>query len=130
MSETTEVKGQFGLGQSGGTGKKLKIYSFTDMSRYQPTKQNCKQSNINWINTLVHVHDLQCNCDSPLEHTTLQIFNQEKNLRFTTTEISTIQKCLTTGEEDTPEEENFGPGDLEALFADDFGEGEKDTATG
>ncbi len=25
VSETTEVKGQFGLGQSGGTGKKLKI---------------------------------------------------------------------------------------------------------
>lgn len=28
VSETTEVKGQFGLDQSGGTGKKLK-YSFT-----------------------------------------------------------------------------------------------------
>ncbi len=32
VSETTEVKGQFGLGQSGGTGKKLKYIYFTDMS--------------------------------------------------------------------------------------------------
>lgn len=34
VSETTEVKGQFGLGQSGGTGKKLKtLFVFQNVNQ-------------------------------------------------------------------------------------------------
>lgn len=99
------------------------------MSRYQPQKYNKKQLQLQWINGLVHLHDLTCSCDGPLEHTVLEIFNQEKNLRFTKEEKNKIQQCLsTTGEENiTHEDDVLGEGDLEELFSTDFGE-EKDTA--
>ncbi len=44
------------------------------------------------LNTLVHVHDLQCNCEDPLEHTTHLIFKQEKNLRLWETTKNLIKK--------------------------------------
>ncbi len=43
VSETTEIKGQFGLGQSGGTGKKLKNIYFTDEHLLQ-TINNLKKT--------------------------------------------------------------------------------------
>lgn len=101
------------------------------MSRYQPLKHNTKSAQIQWVNTLVHIHDLQCNCNDPLEHTATTIFRQEPNLRFTEHEKNLIRRCLTTTEgEDTQKEDAIGDGDLEALFAQDFGEEEKDSTTG
>lgn len=125
MSETTEVKGQFGLDQSGGTGKKLKIFYFTDMStRWITPKTSLKQQKLQWINLLCHDHDIFCGCSSPLEHTAALIFEQEPDLRFRPPEKDLIQKCLTT--QDTTEgdgdQDAFGEGDLEDLFKEDFGE--------
>ena len=129
MSETTVVKGQFGLEQSGGMGKKLKITFILQMSRQCPPKYNSKQLQLQYVNTLVNIHDLNCGCDSPLECTVLTIYNQEKDLKFTKQEKQQLRKWLTTTEENTTQEEDaIGDGDLERLFADDFGE-EKDTDT-
>ncbi len=64
------------------------------MSRYQPLKHNTKNAQIQWVNTLVHIHDLQCNCNDPLEHTTTTIFRQEPNLRFTDHEKNLLKDAL------------------------------------
>lgn len=102
------------------------------MSRYIPKKYNTKSTQIDWVNSLVHIHDLQCACNDPLEHTTATIFRQEPNLRFNKEEKQLIEKCLTTGEKDTTPiaEDAFGDGDLERLFEQDFGEEEESTTTG
>ncbi len=102
------------------------------MTKYVPVKFQSKQQHVNWMNTLVHVHDLQCNCDDPLEHTIHTIFKQETNLRIWDSTKNLIKKCLTTTT--TPEEEDddvpFGDGELEALFAtEDIGETKTTTDT-
>lgn len=99
-------------------------------TRYTPTRDNCKVKQLKWINFLVHAHDINCDCSSPLECTTLLIFNKEKELKFTATETKFLQKCL-GGEQDTigatgTDPEDYGDGVLEALFNEDFGE-ENDT---
>lgn len=71
---------------------------------------------------LVHTHDLFCDCPHPVDHTAAFIFQQEKELKFTTPEKDLIKKCL-GGEPDTlavavAQEDDFGPGDLDALFGD------------
>lgn len=100
------------------------------MSRYVPKKHQTKNDQIQWINTLVHLHDLQCDCDGPLEHTVLAINKQEKHLRFTDQEKKQLEKWLTTTEKHgTPDVDGFGDGDLEALFAEDIGEEKDTTAT-
>ncbi len=113
MSETTEIKGQFGLDQSGGTGKKLKIYLFYRMSL-------SKHENLKFTNAVYHLHDLICPCEKGIKHSIQILLNQTKN-EFSTTDIKDIQKCLGT----TPTEEDgvadgidFGD-DLEKLFAAD-----------
>ncbi len=99
------------------------------MSRHIPPKCNKKEQQLQMINGAVHMHDMGCGCDSPLEHLTLSIFNQEKNLRFTDEEKKFLRKCLGSTEETTIAEDHFGEGDLEDLFAEDFGEERKSTAT-
>ena len=125
MSETTVVKGQFGLDQSGGTGKKLKNIFFTDMTtRYIPPKSTIRQKKLQWMNLICHIHDMQCDCPSPLEHTAILLFEQEPDLKFKTPEIDLIKKCLTTtatsGE--NGDQDAIGEGDLEELFKENFGE--------
>lgn len=100
------------------------------MSTYykQPT-WNSRHKNLNWVNSIVSIHDLHCACNDPLKHTILGILNQEPSLKFNKEDSKEIQKCLTTGEdagENVPD--GFGEGDLESLFAEDFGE-EKDDVT-
>lgn len=91
---------------------------------YKPLTIGRRHRDLNWINSLVTVHDLQCQCDQPLNHTVIAIFNQEPNLKFNKEDSTLIQKCLTTGDHtggDVVEE--FGGDELETLFADDvFGE--------
>lgn len=98
-----------------------------------PVKANSKYQKIQWINTIVHVHDLQCECDKPLEHTTYSIFEQEKNLRFTEQQKQLIRKCLTTKDDSGhADDAPFGDGELEALFSedpDDTGKPDATTAT-
>lgn len=91
------------------------------MSRYVPSKYNSKTAQLQWINTIVNVHDLHCGCNDPLEHTIIGITTQEKNLRFSDTEKKNLKKCL-FGEEDTHEEDVIGEDDLAALFSEDIGE--------
>lgn len=91
---------------------------------FEVPKWTPKQQKTNWLNLLTHVHDLQCHCDKPLEHTAWNIFEQEKHLRFTTTQKQEIKKCLTTGEEDAGVDalDGLGEGELTALFEEDFPE--------
>lgn len=103
------------------------------MSNHVPVKYNKKQMNVHWMNALVHIHDFNCGCDSPLECTILTITEQEKHLRFNNNQLKHLKKCLTGDTAATQEEEEgFGDGDLEELFSTDFGEKDDttDTATG
>lgn len=86
---------------------------------FVPRKLNTKNSNLDWINLIAGLHDLQCDCSEPLKHTIEEIYKQEPSLD--------PSKCLTT-EKATTEDDGFGPGDLEALFADDGGEDAATTA--
>lgn len=100
-------------------------------TRWQPTKANCRQQQLKWINILVHAHDMNCDCPNPLEHTVVLIHQQEPELKFTTIEKDIIKKCLGGGETTVTagdhEEDHFGDGDLAELFKEDFGE---DATTG
>lgn len=89
------------------------------MSKLLPIKVPPKCRRIDWLNTVVHVHDLTCGCEKALEHTVQEIFLQEPSIK---------EKCLTTGENPSTggEEDVLGDGDLDRLFAEEFGE-EKDT---
>ncbi len=91
------------------------------MSRYTPPKYNKKELQLQWINGIVHMHDLCCGCPDPLEHSIIGITNQEKNLRFTDNEKKQLKKCI-FGEEDTHDAADIGEEDLLALFTEDFGE--------
>lgn len=94
----------------------------------QPPQLTIKQQKTEWINMLVHIHDLYCKCNDPLEHTVDLIAEKEKNLRFQHFTKLNLQKCLTGGEENTThqggEEDAFDAGDLEKLFDEDFPEEE------
>lgn len=87
------------------------------MSFYKPKNPNTRNGRLDWINCLTQIHDLQCECGKPLEHTIDEIYKQEPSLK---------QKCPGTAE-DIIAEDGFGPGDLEALFDGDFGENDDTT---
>lgn len=85
------------------------------MSKYVPKNPNTRNGRRDWINTIVMIHDLQCDCGKPLDHTLDEIYSQEPELKK--------QKCHgTENGQDIIAEDGFGPGDLEALFDADFGE--------
>lgn len=95
---------------------------------YKPITWSRKHCNLNWINSIVTVHDLQCACNNPLKHTIIGIINQEPSIKFNKEESTKIQKCLTTGDQEEGDIlENIGEGDLEAFFAADFGEEDAET---
>ncbi len=90
------------------------------MSRRCPVKLSTKNKNYDWINCIVAIHNLQCGCEKPLEHTVEEIFKQEPNL-----EINTEWHTTTTtdrGDNKGVEEDVLGEGDLSALFAEEFTE--------
>lgn len=90
---------------------------------YKPITLSTKHRNLNWINGLVAFHDLQCQCNHPLQHTIIGIIDQEPTLKFDQEDSKKIQKCLTTGEETADALDAIGEGDLDGLFAEDvFGE--------
>lgn len=88
------------------------------------SKLSPRQKNLQIVNTYVAIHDLNCHCERPLHHIIQQIHDQEPTLQK--------ELCLTTakdGGDPTGKEtiDDFGPGELEALFA----EGDtKEDATG
>lgn len=85
------------------------------MSDYVSPKYTNKRLDLQNVNAYVNIHDLTCKCEHPLRHIITQITQQEP----------TIKKWLaTTIEEDgNPDGEKdidgFGPGELEALFAEE-----------
>ncbi len=92
------------------------------MNIIKPTL-SIKHQKKEWINLLVHVHDLQCRCDKPLEHTADIIF-EEPALRLEKSTIENIKKCQDTTAI-TPVADaldGIDEGDLSALFAEDFTE--------
>lgn len=94
---------------------------------YKPITLSAKHKQLNWINGLVSIHDLQCQCDHPLQHTIIGIIDQEPSLKFDEEDSKKIQKCLTSGDPGTEDVvDAFGDGELEALFAEDD-TGEDDT---
>ncbi len=116
MSETTVVKGQFGLDQSGGPGKKLKIFCFTDMFLTPNYSTKAKQRHL--INGFVQQHDYLCHCKNPAFHC-LQILTAELAPQLSEKEKLQIKECLTTtaAATTTTEEDDHGLEDLEKLFA-------------
>lgn len=76
------------------------------------------------MNMLAHIHDTNCDCYNPLEHTIVLILEQEKELKFKAPEKDLLRKCIgdaaTAGEGADPD--GFTEGDLEDLFKEDGGE--------
>lgn len=115
MSETTEIKGQFGLGQSGGTGKKLNMFVLQMSDYLKPTLYNNRGLENQLKNLCYTAHDLCCGCNDPTKH-----------LEYLFSE----QKCHHTGDTTTTagtnhgddKEDAFDEGDLENLFSKDFDE--------
>lgn len=88
---------------------------------YKPTTYNEKRINLLLINSLHHNHDLCCECEEGLFHTTKLLLKQLQK-ELPENKIQELQKCL-TGEENTTNEEEVTFGDdLENIFADDIGE--------
>lgn len=87
------------------------------MSRYVPLKLSARNKRIDWINCIVQVHNLQCGCSQPLEHTLEEIYTQEPTLQ-----IKVPPPCPgSTGDPGTAADADFGE-ELEKLFEGDFGE--------
>ncbi len=97
-------------------------------TRFIPAKPTLRQKKLQWMNLLAHIHDEKCDCPNPMEHTCMLIFEQEKELKFTTPEKDLIQKCLsgdtTTADHGDPTDDVIGDGELAALFAEELGEEE------
>lgn len=92
----------------------------------QNVKYGPKQLETNWVNNIFHSHDLFCGCDNPLKHLII-ILNKQGKAPKPESEAKNIL-CLITGEGDStdPEEEPFGDGELERLFAEDPSGDEKE----
>ncbi len=89
------------------------------MSDFEPPKYTKRQLNLQMVNSYVGIHDLHCHCKSPLKHIIKQIEEQEPTLKCqdTTTAV--------TGNQDGEGGiDDFGPGELERLFAE--GDDEKE----
>lgn len=76
------------------------------------------------MNGICHYHDIFCKCPSPLECTIRLITEQEPDLHFNNVEKDLLSKCITTAAKDDAagDQDDFGEGDLENLFKEDFGE--------
>lgn len=78
------------------------------------------------MNSMVHTHDMFCDCPTPLQHIVILIFQQEPQLDFKPLEIDLIKKCLTGERGDVTatdhDADGLEEGTLEDLFKEDFGE--------
>lgn len=95
------------------------------MSYQQPCKYSKNQLNLQQVNTYVQIHDLNCGCETPLQHIIFQILQQEPSLKEDKNFKENLEKCLSTGTggtDPTGDIDDIGDGDLERLFAENFGE--------
>lgn len=86
-----------------------------------PTKLTERQQILQNVNLFTSIHDLSCKCNNPLKCIVLQIYNQEKDLKFKPEEIQQWLTTTAAGETDTGKDDPIDGDDLEALFADDAG---------
>lgn len=87
---------------------------------FKPQVYNDKKLQLLITNSLIHSHDLACDCSDPTFHSTLLILNQ-LGKEFTDEQKHQLKKCLgtTTENKDTVDHgDDFGK-DLENLFAED-----------
>lgn len=88
-------------------------------SKWMKPELSAKNRQLDFVNTIVQVHNLHCGCPEPLQHAVADIFQQEPSIK---------EQCLgTTKDQPTTDDDGFGAGDLDALFAVDFGEEKEDT---
>lgn len=120
MSETTVVKGQYGLVQSGGTGKKLKTKTLLlQMSSFLTPSLYSKNGLENqFINCVWNTHDLMCGCNDCFGHLKAILQRKETQPCLPSTEDTGTAAQDNHGEDD----DGFKEGDLENLFASDFEE--------
>lgn len=87
---------------------------------FKPQTYNDKKLQLLITNSLIHSHDLACDCNDPTFHSTLLILKQ-LGKEFTDQQKQQIKQCLgtTTEEKDTDDHgDDFGK-ELEDLFAED-----------
>lgn len=85
------------------------------MSDFVDPKYTPRQLQLQMVNAYVHIHDLHCRCKSPLKHIIQQIENQEPSIKKW--RDSTIAAAGPQHGDDVIE--NFGPGELERIFAEE-----------
>lgn len=90
------------------------------MSDFIAPNYSKNQLNLQMVNGYVSIHDLMCHCQKPLKHIIKQIEQQEPSLKK--------WPATTTADVGTPDGgdviDQFGPGELEELFAEDGAEKE------
>lgn len=94
------------------------------MFKNERPKLSPRQKNLQIVNAYVSIHDLNCHCDKPLHHILQQIYDQEPTLQKEKCPSIDVAGTDPTGKETI---DDFGPGELEALFAEG---GEEDTKDG
>lgn len=85
------------------------------MSDFVDPKYTPRQLQLQMVNAYVHIHDLHCNCKSPLRHIIQQIENQEPSIKKW--RDSTTAAAGPHDGEDVIDQ--FGPGELESIFAEE-----------
>lgn len=87
-------------------------------------KWSPRQKSNNWLNLLAHIHDTNCSCNEPLQHTIHLIIEKEPNIKFNEDTKILLQKCLGSGDGDAAGDavDGLGIGDLERLFAEEPGD--------
>lgn len=94
---------------------------------FEATNYTKKELQLQLTNGIVHLHDLTCRCDTPLQHIIDIIATREPTLQFQPETKKKIEKWLTTTDHGTTEtttaaDDILEDGDLDALFAADFDE--------
>jgi len=85
------------------------------MSDFIPPNYSKRQLNLQMVNGYVSIHDLMCHCKQPLHHIIKQIEEQEPSIKKCQGS-STAAAGIQDGEDVI---DQFGPGELEELFAED-----------
>lgn len=91
------------------------------MTYYQKIKRSPRQLQNAFLNGILHLHDLHCDCLEPFKHAVDTIFTEVKPTNFKEETKKKIKQCLgiigTDPTGDAAVEEDIGEGVLEALFS-------------
>lgn len=95
------------------------------MSNFKPAKLSRKNLLLDWINSIVQIHNLICECERPLQHTVEEIYHQEPKL-----DAKIPTPCPGSTTDHTTADVDIGDVDLAALFDENFGEDGAAATTG